>query len=72
MKKKAHKKKGDSASAPSCTASFGIDELLHVAQVFRKVSNNGKHSTDKNAKKIWDEVYVMFEELVVTANKRNE
>ncbi len=37
-----------------------------------KVSNNAKHSTDKKTEKFWDEVYVMFEECVVTANKMNE
>ena len=37
-----------------------------------KVSNNANHSTDKKAEKCWDEVDVMFEEFVVTANKMNE
>ncbi len=37
-----------------------------------KVSNNAKHSTDKKAEKIWDEVYSTFEEFVPSANNMNE
>ena len=37
-----------------------------------RVSTNPKHSTDKKAKKCWEEVYTGFEEFVVMANKINE
>ena len=37
-----------------------------------KVLNNAKHSTDKKADKLWDEVYVTFMEFVASGNKMNE
>lgn len=36
------------------------------------VSNNAQHSTDKKAEKFWYEVYVTFNECVVSANKMNK
>ena len=37
-----------------------------------KVSNNAKHSMDKKAENLWDEVYSTHEEFVASANKMNE
>ena len=72
--KKAQKKKssGEPVSPHSCSVAFRSKELLLVSKAFMKVSNNAKHSTDKKADKFRDEVYVMFEEFVATANKTNE
>ena len=37
-----------------------------------KVSCDAKHATNRKAKKFWDEVSIVFEELVATTNKLNE
>jgi hypothetical protein len=69
-KKRSQKKKINSNRC--CSSSYSADELLLNAKAFMKVSTNTKHSTDKKAKKFWDEVYTCFEELVATANKMNK
>ena len=69
-KKRSRRKKITSNCC--CTGSYSAEELLLVARAFMRVSTNAKHSTDKKAKKFWDEVYTCFEELVVTTNKVNE
>jgi hypothetical protein len=45
---------------------------LLVSKAFLKVSCDAKHSTDKKAEKFWEEVSIVFEDLVATANKMNE
>ena len=69
-KKKSWKKKSSSSCCHS--VSCGADELLLIAKAFMKVSTNVKHSTDKKAKNIWDEVYTTFEEFVAMTNKINK
>lgn len=69
-KKKSWKKKSSSNCCHS--VSCGADELLLIAKAFMKVSTNVKHSTDKKAKNIWDEVYTTFEEFVAMTNKINK
>ena len=61
-----------SAVVRSLSVSYSADELLLVAKAFMKVSCDAKHSTDKKAEKFWEEVSLIFEELVATANKINE
>ena len=66
--KKARKKKSDAVGALACPVLFGNDGLLLVARAFMKVLTNAKQSTDKKAEKFWEEVCVIFEEFVVSAN----
>jgi len=74
-KRQAAKNKSSATSSAvvrSRSVSYSSDELLLVSKAFMKVSCDAKHSTDKKAEKFWEEVSIVFEELVATANKMNE